>query len=532
MAESTAAVTIDEHNLFGVVSHHQGAIPWDDVIHRCSFANAKIAREIYPELTKDLQVGVQEIPPVRLFDRDAMNFPIGLLKRVVEELEGQGVTVTINDVTQKPVEKFTFTYKGPPVRDYQTRALDEMLAAGRYGMCEVPTGGGKTLIASRIIEHLGVRTLWVVHSVDLVHQMADMLFQYLGVTAGKIYGGKRDIKTVTIATSQSLKTKGTQALLLARKWMPDLRIEDEVHHHGAWKTSRALERIPSYYLYGFSATPVRQGGSGLLLEAGYGHVTASIGLETLTQAGYLAPVRLRVKEMTSKLPVGIGKSWQEVYTAGIVKNKERNRLVAQYVEELRAEERQVLVDVDELEHLEHLDIPDSIVVTGEMKSEDRKVIYDAFRAGELDCLVGTVLREGLDLPSVGAVVLAGGKKSQIQVLQQVGRGLRPSQGKEDCIVGDFLDSHNGLLFEHCQRRFKTMQAVGYEVPDGVIRTVQASKRANTSVSVEEIRKRQQQLARGRSNKNQTEQDAKVEKQRTEDIEKLLYELTEKPYAEY
>jgi superfamily II DNA or RNA helicase len=532
MAESTAAVTIDEHNLFGHISHHQGVIPWDDIIAKCSFANAQIARKIYPELTRDLDVGKQEIPTIKLFDRDAMHFPIGLTQRIVGELEGQGVAVTINDLTVKPTDKFTFTYKGPDVREYQQRTITELLAAGRYGICEVPTGGGKTLIASKIIEHLGVRTLWVVHSVDLVHQMADMLYEYLGVTAGKLYAGKRELKTVTIATSQSLKTKGVQALMKKRKWSPDLRIEDEVHHHGAWKTSRALGGISSYYLYGFSATPVRKGGSGLLLEAGYGHVSTRITAEELTKAGYLAPVTVRVKEMTSKLPVGIGKSWQEVYTAGIVRNKERNRLVEQYVADLRAEGRQILVDIDELEHLKYLDIPDAVEVTGQMKSEERKAIYDLYRAGELDCLVGTVLREGLDLPSVGAVILAGGKKSQVQVLQQIGRGLRPSEGKTDCVVADFVDSHNGLLYEHCQRRFKTMRAVGFDIPEGIIRSVVVTKKASSASAIEMIRKRQQQMARGRGKKTHTEADQKVEAQRTQDIDQLLYELTEKPDAIY
>jgi superfamily II DNA or RNA helicase len=490
MSVSTAKVRIEEHNVHAHIVESVGTIPWDDVSQACAFRNAEIARELFGLNQVEAEGIDQEIPPVRLLDRDAMTFPVGLKQRVTRELQGQGIAVEWIDRTTPPADKFTFVFKGDAPRDYQTRAVDELLGQ-RFGMLEAPTGSGKTLIEALVIARLGGRTLWVVHSVDLVKQTVEFLDRYFGLQVGIVGAGTFNLKTITVATAQSLRTKWGQ--IQRRGWIPSLLIEDEVHHAGAWKNFRVLQEIPAYYRYGFSATPDRRTGDRLLLEAAYGHVETKVSMAELTQAGYLAPITVRVKEVQTKIPKGSA-SWQEVYEIGIVQHEERNRLVAEAVAELRAEGRQVLVDVDQIEHLTQLHIPDSTSVTGEMDAQTRGRIYDRFKKGEIPVLVGTVLREGLDLPAVGAVVLAGGKKSQVQILQQIGRGLRTSAGKQNCIVVDFNDNQHGLLLEHSQTRLKLMRLVGFQVPEDAIRKVEALKISVSGDEIAKIRKRQQDLA--------------------------------------
>ena len=509
MAVSTAKVVIELHNSYGKVTESDGPVPWNDIAESCAFHDATIAREIY-NLEQELSVIKTEVPPVQLFDRGAMTFPIGLLRRIVSELEGQGIHVECVDHTQKPDARFNFTFnlEHETPRDYQNKVVTQLLETDRYGMMEVPTGGGKTLCACSVIAKLGVRTLWVVHSADMVHQTADMLANYLKVKAGKIGAGKKDIRTITVSTSQSLKTKGVQSLLETRKWMPDLILVDEVDHAGAWGVYQALRRFVPYYVYGFSATPFRRHGDKLLLEASFGHVNATVSLSDLQHQGYLAPITVRIREIgvENKLPAGSAQSWQEVYSRGVVTHAERNRAVVEDIKALVAEGRQVLVNVDELTHIPALvgpnGVEDAIIVTGSEDPDDRKVIYKAFREGKVSVLLGTVLRRGLDLPSAGAVVLAGGKKSQTQTMQQLGRGLRPSPGKDDCVVQDYLDHQHGLLFEHSQQRFKTMQEAGFNVPEGMIREVEAPQVDMDAKAIDKIRKRQAALLEERLDKQQ------------------------------
>lgn len=493
MSVSTAKVRIEEHNVHAHVIESVGAVPWDDIGMACAFRSAEVARDLFG-LNQVEAGGVdQEVPPVRLLDRDKMTFPIGLKQRVTRELEGQGIAVEWIDRTEKPTDQFTFAYKGDVPRDYQTKAVRELLRT-RFGMLESPTGSGKTLVEALVIAQLGCRTLWVVHSVDLVKQTVEFLDRYFGLQVGMVGAGTFSLKTITVATAQSLRTKWGQ--MQRRGWKPGLLIEDEVHHAGAWRNYRILQEIGAYYRYGFSATPDRRTSDRLLLEAAYGHVETVVSMAELTQQGYLAPITVRVKEVQTKIPKG-ARSWQEVYEAGIIRHDERNRLIAETVAELRTEGRQVLVDVDQIEHLEHLTIPDAAQVTGVMDAQTRGKIYDRFKAGEIPVLVGTVLREGLDLPAVGAVVLAGGKKSQVQILQQIGRGLRTSAGKSDCVVVDFNDNQHGLLLEHSQVRLKLMRLVGFHVPEEAIRKVAAAKVTVSGDEIEKIRKRQQILAEGK-----------------------------------
>lgn len=502
MAVSTAHVVIEEHNTYAKVAESHGSVPWDDVAWECSFYNAKISRELYGQPDLDVAGIEGEIPPVRLFDREQRTFPIGFKRRITEFLEGQGIGVEWIDKTVPPDSRFQFTFQSDEeTREYQHRTLNELLEH-RFGMLQAPTGSGKSHVMARIIERIGTRTLIVVHTADLVGQTVDFLEAYLGLNAGTIGGGtKFQLGTVTVATVHSLRSKWGQ--IQRRGWMPGLLIEDEVHHHGAWKNYCAMRAVPAYYRYGLSATPDRRGADRLLLEAGYGRVEAKADAEALAKQGYLSSIKVRVREVKQDIPKG-ARSWQEVYTAGIVEHAERNGYIAEDVRALRDEGRQVLVDIHETDHIEQvmplLDAelnPSDIVrvVTGEMPAAQRKEIYASFKTGETQVLVGTVLKEGLDLPNTQGIVMGGGKKSAVQVMQQIGRGFRIAAGKEDCIVCDYNDNQHGTLFEHSQNRLKLMRHAGFDVPHGVIRVVVSKKVAITADDIEKGRQRQEKISK-------------------------------------
>lgn len=64
-------------------------------------------------------------------------------------------------------------------------------------------------------------------------------------------------------------------------------------------------------------------------------------------------------------------------------------------------------------------------------------------------------------------VLAGGDKSEVQVLQRIGRGMRKPQGRTtDLQVIDFLDLTNEGLARHSRERMKMAASVGYRIEDG------------------------------------------------------------------
>ena len=110
------------------------------------------------------------------------------------------------------------------------------------------------------------------------------------------------------------------------------------------------------------------------------------------------------------------------------------------------------------------------------------------------------------LPSASVVVLAGGKKSKVRLLQEIGRGLRAQKDKEYCTVIDTIDQQHYLTFQHCQERFRTMIAAGFKIPEDAIRTVQIETDLDSDEEIEKLRERQSLAKSKRMSKTRKEQD--------------------------
>ena len=75
-------------------------------------------------------------------------------------------------------------------------------------------------------------------------------------------------------------------------------------------------------------------------------------------------------------------------------------------------------------------------------------------SGEINVLIGTnILDVGVDVPSIGMVILAAGGKAEVQLRQRIGRGLRRKKtGKNITYIIDFQDSFNQHLLKHAKTR--------------------------------------------------------------------------------
>jgi superfamily II DNA or RNA helicase len=71
-------------------------------------------------------------------------------------------------------------------------------------------------------------------------------------------------------------------------------------------------------------------------------------------------------------------------------------------------------------------MPGAVFMEGDTPATERKQILDQVRNRRLNTLIATSLAdEGLDLPSVDVVILAGAGSSTTKALQRIGRALRP-----------------------------------------------------------------------------------------------------------
>jgi superfamily II DNA or RNA helicase len=89
-------------------------------------------------------------------------------------------------------------------------------------------------------------------------------------------------------------------------------------------------------------------------------------------------------------------------------------------------------------------------VWSNVSGADRAAIKKDLNSGNIDVVIAdAVWKEGVDIPTLGAIINASGGKSEINTIQTLGRGLRTVEGiKEDVILVDIFDPSHKYLIEH------------------------------------------------------------------------------------
>ena len=150
------------------------------------------------------------------------------------------------------------------MRPYQDEIITKYINAAKErggGIISVGCGRGKTVMALKIAELLGVKTLILVHKEFLMNQWIERIREYLpAAKVGTIQGKLLDIarKDIVLAMIQSLSDPRKD-----KDYPIDifqgfgLVIADECHHLAARQFCRSLAKYPVRYTLGLSATPNR-----------------------------------------------------------------------------------------------------------------------------------------------------------------------------------------------------------------------------------------------------------------------------------
>ena len=247
---------------------------------------------------------------------------------------------------------------------------------------------------------------------------------------------------------------------------------DECHHIAATVQKgntfvKLSELLPNAYMrWGLTATPfLKDKYSNLLLEGASGSVLYSKSSTELIEEGYLTPPN--IKMITTAKDDDIPDSWPDCYTMGVVYNKDRNLRI---VEEACNAKAPVLILVQQVRHGKNLikifeeQNINVTMLSGEDDSTFRGTMMDRMRKGELDILIATtIFDEGVDIPSIKTLILAGAGKSLIKGIQRLGRGLRKAEGKLELSVIDFYDYITNKLRLHSHMRQSLYEEQGFNV---------------------------------------------------------------------
>lgn len=151
--------------------------------------------------------------------------------------------------------------------------------------------------------------------------------------------------------------------------------------------------------------------------------------------------------------------WQRAYKLGIVYNAWRNSKIIEEAQRAITLGLPVMILVGHKNHGKLLSEKftnqgvRSEFIFGDTSQAKREESLKKLGCGATQVLIGsTILDVGVDVPSVGYVILAGGGKAEVSLRQRVGRGLRSKKGANVCMILDFSDNMNNHLRGHSIER--------------------------------------------------------------------------------
>lgn len=328
------------------------------------------------------------------------------------------------------------------LRDYQIdmkARLVEAWKAHRSVMVQMPTGTGKThLLASVVSDFVssgGRGSVWLIaHRRELVSQIEETLDKY---------GIGKETRSVRVMSVQWLSRHWEEAGA-----SPDLIVIDEAHHALAASYAEMWERYPEAKKLGMTATPCRLNRRGFtkLFEV----LVTSWSVAEFIEKGLLSVfdyVSIRPDSEDRRLIDGLTKLGADgdyqVKEMDAVLN--RRPCIERLYRSVRrfASGRKGIVYAVSIDHARRIAEYyserglNAVAIDSRTPTEERKRVVREFRCGDIEVLVNVdVFSEGFDCPDVEFVQLARPTLSLAKYLQQVGRGLRKSEGKEACMLID------------------------------------------------------------------------------------------------
>ncbi|MAF26957.1 MAG: helicase [Gemmatimonadetes bacterium] len=364
------------------------------------------------------------------------------------------------------------------LRPYQRRSIDAFhqngSPEGGQGIVVLPCGAGKTIVGIGAMAQTGARTLILVTNIVAARQWIREILEKTDLTEdqiGEYNGATKEVRPVTVATYQILTHRrrrdgGFPHMDLFRSVNWGLVIYDEVHILPA-PVFRATSEIQTRRRLGLTATLVREDGRETDVFSLIGPKCYEVPWRELEVHGWIA------EAICSEIRVPFPDDIRPAYAAAEKRKKYRiaaeNPVKGDVVDRILQQhpEDHVLIIggyLDQLRTLaERLDAP---IITGQVPSAEREVLYDAFRRGEIRVLVvSKVANFAVDLPDANvAIQVSGAFGSRQEEAQRLGRILRP---KESVARFYSLVTSNSCEQEFALKRqlFLTEQGYGYGVLD-------------------------------------------------------------------
>lgn len=332
-------------------------------------------------------------------------------------------------------------------------ALENSRAEGAVrGLIHAATGVGKTYLAA-FDSAKYERVLFVAHREEILKQAA-ISFKNVRHSDdyGFFYGKQKDTgKSVIFA---SVATLGRSEYLTDEYFAPDYftyLVIDEFHHAVTDQYQRIVNYFKPQFMLGLTATPERMDGKSIYEICNY-NVPYEITLKEAINKGMLVPFHYYgIYDETdySTLRMVKGRYEEKDLNDKYIGNIKRYDLIYKYYKKYRS--KRALGFCSSRKHAEEMAKEfckrgvKSVAVysnaDGEF-SEDRNQAIEKLKNQEIQVIFSVdMFNEGVDIASLDMVMFLRPTESPTVFLQQLGRGLRISRGKEYVNVLDFIGNY-------------------------------------------------------------------------------------------
>ena len=335
------------------------------------------------------------------------------------------------------------------LRDYQSDICSRVSDAfdkHRSVMVQMPTGTGKTMVLAELVKRLmmrdeGIRILIVAHRRELIEQIKATV-KRMGLNADN---------QLSVINNQTIIVESIQTIsrrIATIEFAPSLVVIDEAHHALAKTYKMMWDAWPDARFLGLTATPCRLNGKGFtdLFDV----LVQSWDIPTFIKEKWLSTydfVSIKADSRTQQLISSLKKRGADgdyqVKEMDAVLNKRPSierlyNCVMEY-----AHNRKGFVYAININHARSIaeyyqsQGVHAVAIDSHTPVKERERIISSFRSGGLQVLVNVdIFSEGFDCPDVEFIQLARPTLSLAKYLQMVGRGLRPSKGKKNCMIID------------------------------------------------------------------------------------------------
>jgi len=413
---------------------------------------------------------------------------MSILPEVIEELLRQGYDPLLDDLRDSEPLNFTkisedfwgdqtwpdghrFAGEKIRLRDDQVEVVNKFLENPQC-IQEIATGFGKTITTAtlaKICEKYG-RTVTIVPNKSLVEQTEED-FLNCQLDVGVYYGDRKNLdKTHTICTWQSLnildkKSKDFEEgeVLTLAELLAGVKtvMVDEVHMAKA----EVLKKLLTNNL---ANTPIRWGLTGTVpkddidfqnIRVGLGDVIHRVSASELQEKGVLSECHVNVIQTSEWKEFG---SYPEELKY-LVTDPTRMEWISKLVKGI-SDSGNTLVLVDRIESGRIITsiIEDSVFISGEVKTKDRKEEYDEIKTSTNKIIVATygVAAVGINIPRIFNLVMLESGKSFTRVIQSIGRGIRKADDKDFVQIWD-LTASTKYAKKHLTERKKFYKEANY-----------------------------------------------------------------------